>query len=108
MFKQRAQSALFFAVTLLASLFICNMAFSADNSIYITQSGNNTTVTMNQDGAGNVVRGIQGTGTNNTTPASIVGNTNTVTVNQVGTGNTLDFGVNTGISTAGKIGRAHV
>ena len=92
MFKQKAQSALAFAVVLLASLFTCNTSFSADNSIYITQSGNNTTVTMTQDGAGNVVRGIQGVGTDNTTPANIFGNANAVTVNQVGT----------------EIGRAHV
>ena len=90
MFKQKAQSALAFAVVLLASLFTGNTSFSADNSIYITQSGNNTTVTMTQDGAGNVVRGIQGVGTDNTTPANIFGNANAVTVNQVGTGNTLD------------------
>ena len=104
MLIQRAQSALLFTATLLASLFISNTSFSTDNSIYITQSGNNTTVTMSQDGAGNVVRGIQGVGTSNTTPASIVGNTNTVTVSQIGTGNILDFGVNTAVASGGTIG----
>ena len=98
MFGKKAKGALSLAAGLLASLFVSNTSFSADNSIYVRQSGNNTTVTMTQDGAGNVVRGIQGAGTDNTTPATITGNANVVIVNQVGTGNTLDL----------EIGRAHV
>ena len=43
-------------------------SFAADNSIYIDQSGDNASVTITQDGAGNVVRGIQGVGSSNTTP----------------------------------------
>jgi hypothetical protein len=79
-------------------------AYAADNSIYIQQSGNNTTVTMDQEGAGNVVRGIQGVGTGNTTPANITGNSNTVTVNQNGAGNIINFGIDTTIATGGTFG----
>ena len=75
--------------------FVMGSAFAADNSIYIDQSGDNTSVTVTQDGAGNVVRGIQGVGSDNTTPAKIYGNSNTVTIDQVGSGNTLNFGVTT-------------
>jgi hypothetical protein len=73
-------------------------ALASDNSIYIQQSGDNATVTMTQDGVGNVVRGIQGSGTGNTTPATIIGNSNQVTVNQVGISNTLNLGLNTTVS----------
>ena len=104
MFRKKAQDALSFALVLLTSMFVSNTAISADNSIYVRQSGNNTTVTITQDGAGNVVRGIQGSGSDNTTPASIVGNVNTVTINQVGTGNVLDFGVTTSVANGGTFG----
>ena len=73
-------------------------ALASDNSIYIRQSGDNATVTMQQDGTGNVVRGIQGSGSDNTTPAVIAGNNNQVTVSQVGTGNILDIGLNTSVA----------
>ena len=48
---------------------------AADNSIYIDQAGDNSTISVTQDGAGNTVRGIQGVGTGNTTPAIIRGAT---------------------------------
>jgi len=71
-------------------------AFAADNSIYIDQSGSNATVTVNQDGYGNVVRGIQANGvSDNTVSAKVYGNGNGVTVNQVGISNTLSLGINT-------------
>jgi hypothetical protein len=73
------------------------LGYTADNSIYINQSGSTSEINMIQDGAGNVVRGVQGVGGGNTTPATINGDSNTVTVNQVGTGNTLNFGIQTTI-----------
>ena len=73
-------------------------SFAADNSIYIQQAGDNATVTMTQDGAGNIVQGIQGVGSGPTTPALINGNNNTVTVDQVGTGDVLSFGIQTTIA----------
>ena len=69
--------------------------YSADNSIYIDQSGSGATISITQDGYGNVVRGIQGSGSDNTTPATIYGDNNQVTVNQVGNGNTLSMGIRT-------------
>jgi len=69
-------------------------AFAADNSIYIDQSGDNSTIDITQTGAGNVVRGIQGVGTGNTTPAKIYGNNNAIDIQQVGSTNTLNLGVN--------------
>jgi len=74
---------------------LASAAIAADNSIYIDQSGDNATVNITQDGAGNVVRGIQGIGTGNTTPSTIYGDNNQITINQVGSNNTLSLGVKT-------------
>jgi hypothetical protein len=84
-----------------------NVAFAADNSIYIDQAGDNSTIGITQSGAGNVVRGIQGVGTSNATPAKINGNGNTVTVNQVGQSNTLDLGINTSAATGATSGNTY-
>ena len=65
---------------------------AADNSIYIDQSGSNSTVSITQDGYSNVVKGID---SGNTTPATIYGINNAVTVNQVGISNTLSLGIQT-------------
>ena len=92
----------FFSWIVLISLMAKSHA--ADNSIYVQQSGNNTTVTMDQNGSGNVIRDIQGVGTGNTTPANITGNSNTVTVNQLGTGNTMNMGIDTTIAEGGTFG----
>lgn len=72
-----------------------SISFAADNSIYIDQSGDSATVNITQDGAGNVVRGIQGIGASNTTPSTIYGDNNQVTINQVGSSNTLSLGIRT-------------
>ena len=47
--------------TVVLALF-ATTAFAADNSIYIDQSGDNSTIDITQTGAGNVVRVIQGVG----------------------------------------------
>lgn len=78
-------------------------ALAADNSIYIDQSGDNSTIDVTQTGAGNVIRGIQGVGTGNTTPAKMYGNNSTIDIQQIGSTNTLNLGVN--VSTA--TGRAY-
>jgi hypothetical protein len=72
--------------------------FAADNSIYIDQAGDTSTINILQNGAGNVIRGIQGVGTDNTTPAKIRGNSNSLDIQQVGSSNTLSLGVNTSIA----------
>ena len=81
---------------ILAMLFCFSaVAFGADNSIYIDQSGDNSTITITQEGAGNTVRGLPGTGTSNVTPATISGDNNTVVIDQIGSGNMLKFGIAT-------------
>jgi uncharacterized membrane protein len=70
-------------------------SWSADNSIYIDQAGDNATITMTQDGAGNRIRSIQGIGTGNATPAKIKGDGLSVDIQQLGSGNVLNLGINT-------------
>jgi hypothetical protein len=77
---------------------VIGVAYAADNSIYIDQVGDNATVTILQDGAGNRVRAIQGVGTGNTTPAVIKGDGISVDVQQIGSGNVLNLGINTAIA----------
>ena len=85
-------------ITIVLALVLFSGANAGDNSIYINQSGSSSTVSVTQDGAGNTVEGIQGTGTDKTTPATITGNNNTVTVTQIGTGDTLQLGIRTSIA----------
>jgi hypothetical protein len=86
--------------TAILALAVMSMSgYAADNSIYIDQSGDNATITMTQDGAGNRVRAIQSVGSGNTTPAKIYGDNNQVTVTQTGSGNTLDLGMTTATGT---------
>jgi hypothetical protein len=83
------------AILLSAVMLVTGVALAADNSIYIDQTGDNASVTINQDGGGNAVRGLPGVGTSNTTPATIYGDGNQVSVSQVGSGNTLKLGIKT-------------
>jgi hypothetical protein len=71
------------------------LGHTADNSIYIDQSGDNSTITITQDGAGNTVRGLPGIGTSSQTPAKIWGDNNTVVIDQIGSGSMLRFGIDT-------------
>jgi hypothetical protein len=79
-------------------------SWAVDNSIYIDQAGDYSTITMTQDGAGNKVRGIltNGTAGGNTDPAKLVGNSQTVIIDQAGPNNILSLGLNTIIGTNGK------
>jgi hypothetical protein len=79
-------------ITILTLAAIPMLGYTADNSIYIDQSGANSTISITQDGYGNVVKGIN---SGNTTPATIYGINNAVTVNQIGMNNTLSLGVQT-------------
>jgi len=88
---------------LMVAMIFSASAFAADNSIYIDQSGDNSTIDITQTGAGNVVRGIQGVGSSNTTPSKIYGNNNIVDIRQIGATNTLSLGVNASTAT----GRAY-
>ena len=82
-------------------LLFVSQAMASDNSVYIDQTGDNSVITMTQDGSANRIRGIQGTGTGNTTPSKIVGNNVTLTVDQIGSGNILNLGVDTATSNGG-------
>ena len=79
-------------IAIAISTIMMGSVWAADNSIYIDQSGSNSTISITQDGYGNVVKGIN---SGNTTPATIYGINNQVTVNQVGMSNTLSLGVQT-------------
>jgi hypothetical protein len=85
-------------------LSISAISWATDNSVYIDQAGDNSTITMTQDGAGNRVKGIltNGTAGGNTDPAKLVGNNQTVTINQVGPNNVLTLGASTTTGTNGK------
>lgn len=64
------------------------------NDVYIEQIGDNSTVSITQTGAGNLVNGNVG-GTGNTDDMALIrGDLNDVTVNQIGAGNTLSIVLN--------------
>ena len=61
------------------------------NDVYVEQVGDNATVSITQNGAGNLVNGNVGSGTSPTDPAKIKGDLNVVTVSQIGAQNTLSL-----------------
>jgi hypothetical protein len=64
------------------------------NDVYVEQIGDNSTVSITQTGAGNMVNGNVG-GTGNTDDMALIrGDLNDVTINQIGTGNTLSILLN--------------
>ena len=77
---------------LMASGMMTSGAFA--NDVYVEQIGDNTSVSITQTGAGNLVNGNVG-GTGNTDDAAIIrGDLNNVTVSQIGAGNTLSMIIN--------------
>ena len=91
-------------LTILVLSAMSTLGYATDNSIYIDQAGDNSTITMTQDGAGNRVKGIltNGTAGGNTDTAKLVGNNQTVTINQAGPNNVLTLGANSTVGTNGK------
>lgn len=83
-------------------LLLSGFAYAADNSVYVDQSGDNSTIDITQTGAGNVIRGIQGAGTSNTTPAKFYGDASAVDIRQIGGDNVANIGFN--VSTAAGMG----
>jgi len=64
------------------------------NDVYMEQIGDNSTVSITQTGAGNIVNGnVGGTG-NNDDAAIIRGDNNNVTINQIGASNTVRMVIN--------------
>lgn len=86
-------------LTILVLSGMTTLGMAADNSIYIDQSGDFASVTINQDGAGNQVRGLQSTGGDDKTVAAVIrGNSVMVNIDQTGSSNKLDLGINATVS----------
>lgn len=68
---------------------------AADNSIYLDQAGDNSTITVTQDGSGNKVKGILSNGTagGTTDPAKLTGSAQTINIEQTGATNVLSLGI---------------
>lgn len=80
---------------MMAGMLSSGSLLAADNSIYIDQSGDFANITINQDGAGNQVRGLQASGGDDKTVASVIrGNGVNVNINQTGSTNKMDLGIN--------------
>ena len=77
---------------LLASGMVSTGAWA--NDVYVEQIGDNSSVSITQTGAGNLVNGNVG-GTGNTDDAAIIrGDLNDVTINQIGASNTISLILN--------------
>jgi hypothetical protein len=77
---------------LLASGMVSTGAWA--NDVYMEQIGDNSTISITQTGAGNLVNGNVG-GTGNTDDAAIIrGDLNDVTINQIGAGNIASIIIN--------------
>ena len=73
------------------------------NDVYVEQIGDNSTVSITQTGAGNLVNGnVDGTG-NNDDAALIRGDLNDVTINQIGASNTINMIINNESNGTGSI-----
>ena len=82
-------------ILMIAGMLSSGSLLAADNSIYIDQSGDFANITINQDGAGNQVRGLQANGGDDKTVASVIrGNGVNVNINQTGSTNKMDLGIN--------------
>lgn len=78
-------------------MFMTTSLFAADNSIYINQAGDNSTVDILQDGSGNEVYDV-GNGATTTTKATLTGDSQTLDIKQVGSGNKLKIGINSTVT----------
>jgi hypothetical protein len=85
------------AILALAVMSMSGAVWSADNSIYIDQAGDNSTITVTQDGSGNKIKGIltNGNAGGATDPAKLVGNAQTINIEQKGANNVLALGATT-------------
>jgi hypothetical protein len=91
-------------LTILMLSGMATLGYAADNSIYIDQSGDFANVTINQDGAGNQVRGLSAVQSNDpTAPAIIRGNDVLVNINQTGSSNKMNLGIDAQSGTSGSV-----
>ena len=79
----------------LATLIVAAMpGLGFANDVYMEQIGDNSTISITQSGAGNLINGnVGGTG-NNDDAALIKGDLNNVTISQIGASNTLSMIIN--------------
>ena len=84
---------------------MATLGYAADNSIYIDQSGDFANVTINQDGAGNQVKGLTSAVATNspTDPAIIRGDGVNININQTGTNNKLGLGIDATMGTSKSV-----
>jgi hypothetical protein len=92
-------------LTILVMAAMPGLGYTADNSIYIDQSGDYANVTINQDGAGNQVKGLTGAVSTNTStdPALIRGDGVNVNINQTGSNNKLGLGIDATMGTSKSV-----
>lgn len=77
---------------IMAMLMATSLVYAADNSIYIDQAGDNSTISITQDGSGNEVYDV-GSGATSTTAATLTGDSQTIDIRQIGAANKLKLGV---------------
>jgi hypothetical protein len=91
-------------LTILVLSAMATLGHAADNSIYIDQSGDFNNITINQDGAGNQVRGLSAVGSNDpTAPAIIRGDNVNVNINQTGSNNKMNLGIDATVGTTKSV-----
>ena len=91
-------------LTILVLSAMTTLGQAADNSIYIDQSGDFNNITMNQDGAGNQVRGLSAVQSNDpTAPAIIRGDSINVNINQTGSNNKMNLGIDATMGTSKSV-----
>jgi len=91
-------------ITILVLSAMSTLGHTADNSIYIDQSGDFNNITMNQDGAGNQVRGLSAVGSNDpTAPAIIRGNNVQVNIDQTGSNNKMNLGIDANMGSSSSV-----
>jgi hypothetical protein len=92
-------------LTILMLSAMTTLGYAADNSIYIDQSGDFNTITVNQDGAGNQVKGLSGAVSTNTPtdPALIRGYGVNVNINQTGQNNKMALGIDASMGTSKSV-----
>ena len=91
-------------ITILVLSAMSTLGHTADNSIYIDQSGDFNNITMNQDGAGNQVRGLSAVGSNDpTAPAIIRGSNVQVNIDQTGSNNKMNLGIDANMGSSSSV-----
>jgi len=81
-------------LTILVLSAMTTLGYAADNTIYIDQTGDYADIKINQDGAGNQVRGLSAVQSNDATAYSLIkGNGVKVDINQVGSNNKMNLGI---------------